>query len=148
METPTWILLGEDDPNDALLTKRALAEAELTQAVVQALDGVEVLDCLKRRGRFSDRTGGNPALVLLDLKMPRLDGLEVLRAIKSDPELRCIPVVVYTASIVPTDMRDAYECGANGYVIKSSDYGQFRKEFKLLGLYWTTVNCASHSCQR
>jgi len=146
MQTPNWILLGEDDANDALLTKRALAEAEMPHEVVQAFDGVEVMDCLRCEGRFARRVPGHPALVLLDLKMPRLDGLEVLRAIKADPGLRCIPVVVYTASIVPTDIKRAYENGANGYVIKSADYTQFRKEFKLLGLYWTTVNCATCMC--
>jgi two-component system, response regulator len=75
-----------------------------------------------------------------------MDGIEVLKAIKTDPDLKCVPVVIYTASIVPTDMRDAYENGANGYVIKSSDYSEFRKEFKLLGLYWTKVNCAAITC--
>jgi CheY-like chemotaxis protein len=146
MIQPTWILLGEDDPNDAILTKRALSEAELVHEVVQAFDGVDVLDCLKRRGRFATRGPGNPALVLLDLKMPRMDGIEVLKAIKTDPDLKCVPVVIYTASIVPTDIRDAYQNGANGYVIKSSDYSEFRKEFKLLGLYWTKVNCAAITC--
>jgi two-component system, response regulator len=141
-----WILLGEDDPNDALLTKRALAEAELPHAVVEAFDGVEVLDCLRRRNRYAGRAPGHPSVVLLDLKMPRMDGIEVLRAIKADPELRCVPVVIYTASVVPEDMRDAYQAGANGYVIKSSDYTQFKKEFKLLGLYWATVNFSAAAC--
>ena len=142
----SWLLLGEDDPYDAVLTKRALAEADLSHSVVHAFDGVEVLDCLKHRGRFAGRKPGHPSVVLLDLKMPRLDGFEVLRAIKSDPELRCIPVVIYTASPVPDDIRAAYEQGANGYVIKSPDYTQFRKEFKLLGLYWATVNYAAKAC--
>ena len=138
--------MGEDDPNDALLTKRALAEAELPHDVVHAFDGVEVLDCLRQRNRFATRPPGHPSLVLLDLKMPRMDGIEVLRAIKSDPALRCVPVVIYTASIIPSDLRNAYEAGANGYVIKSADYTQFRKEFKLLGLYWATVNFSTGAC--
>ena len=143
MEQSDWILLGEDDPNDALLTKRALLEADLPHKVVHARDGVEVIDCLKCRGAFSARLPGNPALVLLDLKMPRLDGQEVLQLIKSDRNLKCIPVVIYTASPIEGDIRRAYESGANGYVIKSADYMQFKKEFKLLGLYWATVNYAT-----
>lgn len=146
MEHRNWILLAEDDRNDAVLTTRALAEAELSQKIIEAHDGVDVLDCLYRRNRFADREPGHPAVVLLDLKMPRMDGLEVLRVIKSDAALRCIPVVVYTASMAPDDMRLAYEAGANGYVIKSSDYTEFRKEFKLLGLYWATVNFSSARC--
>lgn len=146
MQGATWILLAEDDPNDAILTQRALGEAQLPHLVVHAHDGVEVMDCLHRRGRFAGRAPGHPALVLLDLKMPRMDGLEVLRAIKSQPGLRCIPVVIYTASPVPADIRAAYEAGANGYVIKSDNYTQFRKEFKLLGLYWGLVNYAAAAC--
>src|SRR6185369_13838600 len=102
MEAPTWMLLGEDEVNDAILTKRALAESGMLHAIVQAHDGVEVLDCLKRRGRFTTLPPGNPALVLLDLRMPRLDGLEVLQRVRADPMLRCVPIVIYTASAVPS----------------------------------------------
>ncbi len=143
MPSSNWILLGEDNREDMLLTRRALVAVELPYDVMKACDGREVLDCLYRRGRFADRAPGNPAVVLLDLKMPFLDGLETLRVIKGDPELKCIPVVIHTASYSPADIRAAYELGANGYVVKSTDYTQFRKEFKLLGLYWISVNCAA-----
>ncbi|HXG90859.1 MAG TPA: response regulator [Blastocatellia bacterium] len=134
------ILLAEDNPNDVELTLAALAEQNLANEVVVVRDGVEALDYLRRRGRFADRSGGDPVVVLLDLKMPRVDGLEVLREVKSDPELKRIPVVVLTSSREEQDLVSSYSLGVNGYVVKPVAFEKFLEVIKKVGLYWVLTN--------
>jgi CheY-like chemotaxis protein len=140
MKKSKWILLAEDDAPLAELTTLALAPDELACEVAVARDGLEALDCLHGRGQFQSRAGGNPAFVLLDLKMPKLDGLEVLRQIRSDPELKTIPVVMFTSSREITDVRRSYQLGANAYVVKPGDFREFSAVLKCVGEFWAVVN--------
>lgn len=134
------ILLAEDSAQDAELTLNALAEHNITNVVDVARDGAEALDYLYKRGDFAGRQGGNPVLVLLDLKMPRMDGLEVLRAVKSDPQLRTIPVVILTSSREEQDVVRSYELGVNAYVVKPVEFDQFMRAVRDLGLFWLLIN--------
>jgi CheY-like chemotaxis protein len=118
----------------------ALAPEKLECEVIVARDGLEALDCLCRRGDFESRAGGHPEFVLLDLKMPRLDGLEVLRQIKSDAQLKHIPVVMFTSSREAADVIRSYQLGANAYVVKPVDFQEFSAVLELVGRFWTTVN--------
>ncbi|HYC56091.1 MAG TPA: response regulator [Candidatus Binatia bacterium] len=137
---PKLILLGEDDANDAELTTRALDLEQQDESLILLRDGVAVLDYLYRRGVFSGRPPGNPALVLLDLKMPRVNGLDVLRSIKSDPALNAIPVVVLTSSAQHRDIVEAYRLGANAYVVKPVEFERFSETLRLLSAFWIKVN--------
>jgi CheY-like chemotaxis protein len=119
------ILLVEDNPNDVELTLEALAEHNLANEVVVVNDGAEALDYLYRRGKFRMRARGHPAVVLLDLKMPKVDGLEVLQTIKTDEELKTIPVVMLTSSREEKDLVESYKLGVNAYVVKPVDFQQF-----------------------
>jgi CheY-like chemotaxis protein len=134
------ILLAEDNPNDVELTLTALAEFHLANEVVVARDGTEALDYLYRRGSFASRPAGHPAVVLLDLKMPKVDGLEVLRQVKADPNLRSIPIVMVTSSREETDLVKSYELGANAYVVKPVDFQDFVRAVKDLGSFWAVLN--------
>ena len=134
------ILLAEDDPNDVELTLAGLEEHHLANEVVVARDGVEALDYLYRRGQFAERPNGHPVVVLLDLKMPRVDGLEVLRQIKGDPELRIIPVVVLTSSRREQDIVESYDLGVNAYVVKPVEFDKLVAVVKELGLFWVLMN--------
>jgi two-component system response regulator len=135
------ILLVEDDPRDARLTVRELESANLKNKIEVARDGEEALDFLFCRGAYSHRSIGHPpALVLLDLKLPKVDGLQVLREIKESPETRSIPVVVLTSSREEKDMVQSYQLGVNSYIQKPVDFDQFRQTIKTMGLYWLVVN--------
>ena len=134
------ILYAEDSPADVELTLAALEEHHLANEVVAVSDGVEALDYLYRRGEFAGREAGNPAVVLLDLKMPRVDGLEVLRQVKSDPSLRAIPVVIMTSSREERDLVESYRLGVNAYVVKPVDFDQFAAAVKEVGMFWAVVN--------
>jgi len=134
------ILLAEDNANDVELTLAALRENHVINEVVVVRDGAEALDYLYRRNRFADRVGGNPALVLLDLKMPKVDGIEVLRQVKSTPALRTIPVVVLTSSREEQDLVRTYDLGVNAYVVKPIDFHEFMDAVKVLGGFWAVVN--------
>lgn len=134
------ILLAEDNANDIELTMEALGNYNLANDVVVTRDGEETLDYLYRRGRFEKREGGNPAVVLLDLKMPKVDGLEVLRQVKSDPALRTTPVVILTSSREERDVVDSYQHGVNAYVVKPVDFHEFVDAIKELGLFWGIIN--------
>jgi CheY-like chemotaxis protein len=134
------ILLVEDDPRDAELTMAALGEHRLANKVEVVTDGEQALDYLYRRGKFSERENGNPILVLLDLKMPKISGLEVLTAIKADENLRSIPVVVLTSSRETPDLIDCYQQGVNAYVVKPVDFTEFMKAVQQLGIFWAAVN--------
>ena len=134
------ILLVEDDSKDVELTMTALEEYNLTNEVVIATDGAEALDYLHYRGQFQDRPNGNPAVLLLDLKLPKIDGLEVLQHIRSDDKLKMIPVVVLTSSREERDMVASYKLGANAYVVKPVDFHEFVNAIKELGVFWAIIN--------
>jgi CheY-like chemotaxis protein len=130
----------EDDPKDVELSLTALEEYNLANEVVVARDGSEALDYLYRRGSFEGRPSGNPALLLLDLKLPKIDGLEVLQQIRSDNGLKLIPVVVLTSSREEKDMVTSYKLGVNAYVVKPVDFHQFVNAVKELGVFWALIN--------
>ena len=134
------ILIVDDDHNDVELCITALAEKNLANEVVVAEDGVEALDYLYKRGRYSDFDKGNPAVILLDIKMPRMNGIEVLKIIRSDPEFKLIPVIMVTSSREERDLVESYKLGANSYVVKPVDFIQFINAIKVLGQYWAVVN--------
>jgi len=134
------ILIVEDDPKDVELTLTALEEYNLANEVVVTRDGEEALDYLYSRGNFQTRTGENPAVVLLDLKLPKVDGLEVLQQMKSDEKLRMIPVVVLTSSREEKDMVASYKLGVNAYVVKPVDFHEFVNAIKELGIFWAIIN--------
>lgn len=134
------ILLVEDNSHDVELTLSALAENHLANEVVVARDGEEALDFLYRRGHFRLRGEGNPAVVLLDLKLPRVDGLEVLKQLKADPALQSIPVVMLTSSREEQDLVRSYKLGVNAYVVKPVDFADFVQALRELGLFWAVIN--------
>jgi len=140
MQDVKRILLAEDDANDVELTLTALSEYHLGNEVLTVSDGAEALDFLFRQGRYEGRTDGQPAVVLLDVKMPKVGGIEVLRRIKSDPRLKSIPVVMLTSSREETDLVESYELGANAYVVKPVDFHAFAEAVKRLGVFWVLVN--------
>jgi CheY-like chemotaxis protein len=134
------ILLVEDDPKDVELTLEALGEYNLANEVVVARDGEEALDYLYRRGSFEMRAQESPAVLLLDLKLPKINGLEVLQQIKADESLKVIPVVVLTSSREETDMVASYKLGVNAYVVKPVDFHEFVNAIKELGIFWAIIN--------
>lgn len=134
------ILLVEDDPQDVQMTLTALDEHHLANKVAVVENGAEALDYLYSRKKFEGRPGGNPILVLLDNKMPKVSGLEVLKAIKADEQLQMIPVVVLTSSRETSDLVEFYKHGVNAYVVKPVDFGDFMKAIERLGLFWAAVN--------
>ncbi len=134
------ILLVEDDPLDAQLTLRALEAQHLAGQVAVVGDGAEALDYLHRRGKFHLRTGGDPVVVLLDNKMPKVSGLEVLKAIRADERLKSIPVVALTSSRESRDLTSFYEHGVNAYVMKPVGFADFLKAVEKLGVFWAVVN--------
>ena len=140
METVGRILLVEDDPRDVELTMTALEEYNLSNEVVVATDGEEALDYLYHRGKFQRRSDENPAVLLLDLKLPKVDGLEVLETIKADDKLKMIPVVVLTSSREERDMLTSYKLGVNAYVVKPVDFHEFVNAIKELGIFWAIIN--------
>jgi CheY-like chemotaxis protein len=134
------ILLVEDSPNDVELILEALAENRLANEVVVVRDGEEALDYLYRQGVFRRRMEGNPVVVLLDLKLPKVDGLEVLAQLKSDSQLKVVPVVVLTSSYEEQDILRSYNLGVNAYVVKPVDFHEFVGAIKELGLFWAVIN--------
>jgi CheY-like chemotaxis protein len=134
------ILLVEDDPKDVELTLTALEEYNLANEVIVARDGEEALEYLYSRGKFKTRSSDNPAVMLLDLKLPKVDGLEVLKQIKSEEKLRAIPVVVLTSSREQKDMVASYRLGVNAYVVKPVDFHEFVNAIKELGVFWAVIN--------
>lgn len=134
------ILLVEDSPHDVELILTSLAEGHLGNEVVVVRDGEEALDYLYRRGVFRLRMEGNPVVVLLDLKLPKIDGIEVLTQLKSDPRMRVVPVVVLTSSREEPDLSRCYELGANAYVVKPIDFQEFVQSIRQVGLFWAVIN--------
>ena len=140
MNTLHSLLLVEDNPNDVELTLSALSEARLANEIVVANDGEQALDYLFRRGKHAGRTSQNPAVILLDLKMPKVDGHEVLRQIRAEEQLRLTPVVVLTSSREEKDLYSSYDKGANAYVVKPVDFAEFIEAIRKLGVFWALLN--------
>ena len=134
------ILLAEDNPKDVELTIEALAEHNLANNVFVVRDGVETMDYLRREGKYEQRKPGNPAVLLLDIKMPRMDGIEVLRAVRNDPGLKILPVVMLTSSREEQDLIRSYELGVNAYVVKPVDFKDFIEAVKQIGIFWALIN--------
>jgi CheY-like chemotaxis protein len=137
---PKRLLLVDDSPRDRELAIDALNEYRLVNEIVALRDGAEALDYLYRRGEFAARTDEDPAVILLDLKMPRVDGLEVLRQIKGDPRLKLIPVVMMTSSREDQDLVNSYRLGVNAYVVKPLSFHEFIEAIKVLGAFWAVLN--------
>jgi len=134
------ILLVEDSDADAELIIRALRKSNLVNKVVRLRDGVEAIEFVFREGTFSQRRGGQPRLILLDLKMPRLGGIDVLRRLKSDERAKLIPVVVLTSSAEEQDVLDSYKLGVNSYLVKPVEFSAFTGVISQMGLYWAVMN--------
>jgi CheY-like chemotaxis protein len=140
MSTLKRILLVEDNARDVELSLAALAECHLANEVVVMRDGAEALDYLFRRGKFAERPKENPAVILLDLKMPKVDGLEVLNQVKQSADLQMIPIVMLTSSREESDLVASYKGGVNAYIVKPIDFDQFVDAVKQLGLFWAVLN--------
>ena len=135
-----YVLLIDDSPNDVTLTRHALDRYKLANEIVVLRDGAEALDYFYHRGDFVSRNPADPIVVLLDIKMPKVDGIEVLRTMKSDPNLQPIPVVMLTSSREGPDVDECYRLGANAYVVKPVDFQQFTEAIRTLGMFWAVVN--------
>ena len=140
MKTFKRILLAEDDPKDVELTVNALGEHNLANDILIVRDGAEALDYLYRRGAFAQEPNGNPVVILLDLKMPKMDRIQVLRQIKSDKRLQMIPVVVLTSSRESHDLEICYQLGVNAYVVKPVKFADFVEAVKEIGVFWALIN--------
>jgi CheY-like chemotaxis protein len=140
MKTFKRILLAEDDLNDVELTVNALSEHNLANDILVVRDGAEALDYLYRRGAFAQEPAGNPIVILLDLKMPKMDGIQVLRQIKSDKNLQTIPVVILTSSRESQDLQTCYQLGVNAYVVKPVKFSDFIEAVKEIGVFWALIN--------
>ncbi|MDD2467840.1 MAG: response regulator [Desulfobulbus sp.] len=134
------ILLAEDNPNDVELTIEALTEHNLANSVIAVNDGVEVMEYLRCEGNYKQRKKGMPAVLLLDIKMPRMDGIEVLQAIRSDDQLKMLPVVMLTSSREEPDLKKCYALGVNAYVVKPVDFRDFLDAVKHIGIFWALLN--------
>jgi len=134
------ILLAEDNPKDVELTLLALSEHNLANKVIAVRDGVEALEFLRYEGRFKLRTRGFPAVMFLDIKMPRMDGIELLQIIRNDPAFKFLPVVMLTSSREESDLIRSYELGANAFVVKPVNFTQFMDVIKQLGVFWALIN--------
>ena len=134
------ILLVEDNENDIELTINALQDCRLSNEIFPVRDGAEALDYIYRRNAFQDRDDGLPVVILLDLKMPRVDGIEVLRTLKSDPAVRHVPIVMLTSSREERDLVLSYDLGVNAFVVKPVDFQQFVQAVRNLGIFWAVIN--------
>jgi CheY-like chemotaxis protein len=140
-EKEVEILIVEDNPDDAELAIRALKKSHLANNVTHLIDGAEALDFLFGTGQYADRDVNNvPKVILLDLKMPKVNGLEVLQRIKSEPLTKMIPVVILTSSAEDPDIKRSYELGANSYIVKPVEFNNFAKIISELGMYWLVIN--------
>jgi CheY-like chemotaxis protein len=135
-----WILLGEDDPNDARLATMALADFSPAHEIVVVEDGAEVLERIYGQGSGEEHAQESPAVVLLDLKMPKVDGREILTRVKSDPAKKCIPIVMLTSSQREQDVKQCYQLGANGYLVKPIAFQQYKRILHDFAHYWLVVN--------
>ena len=140
MKTFKRILLAEDDLKDVELTVNALNEHNLANDIMVVRDGAEALDYLYRRGAFAQEPDGNPIVILLDLKMPKVDGIQVLRQIKSDKNLQTVPVVILTSSRESQDLQTCYQLGVNAYVVKPVKFSDFVEAVREIGVFWALIN--------
>lgn len=140
MEELRTILLAEDNPKDVELTLEALSEHNLANQVIVVRDGVEAMEFLRCEGKYKLRKPGLPAVLLLDIKMPRMDGIEVLRTVRGDPALKLLPVVMLTSSREEQDLIKSYELGVNAYVVKPVDFKDFIQAVKEIGVFWAIIN--------
>jgi CheY-like chemotaxis protein len=143
---PVAILMADDDADDRMLAREAMIESRLANPFFVVEDGQELMDYLRRTGKYATRYAPRPGLILLDLNMPRMDGREALRAIKSDPELRCIPVVVLTTSKTEEDVLRSYNLGANSFITKPVTFERLVEIVSALGLYWLNIVQLPASC--
>lgn len=134
------VLLVEDNPNDVEMTLEAFAECHLANEITVVRDGQEALDFLFRQGNYANRINGQPAVILLDLKLPKVDGMEVLRRIRADDKLKLTPVVIMTSSREERDVAEGYQLGVNAYVVKPLDFPHFVEAVKGLGIFWAIIN--------
>jgi CheY-like chemotaxis protein len=134
------ILIVDDSPNDVELTIKALKKNNLANEIDVAEDGEEALDYLYKRGKFTGRENVNPAVIIMDIKMPKVNGIEVLKHIRSNPEFKLIPVIMLTSSGEEKDLVESYKLGANAYVVKPVDITQFIEAIKVLGQFWAVIN--------
>jgi len=134
------ILFAEDNPRDVELTLEALGDHNRANNVIVVRDGVETMEYLRREGKYKQRKTGNPAVLLLDIKMPRMDGIEVLRAIRNDNKLKMLPVVMLTSSREEQDLIKSYELGVNAYVVKPVDFKDFIEAVRQVGIFWAVIN--------
>ncbi|HEX5364535.1 MAG TPA: response regulator [Gallionella sp.] len=146
MKALARILLVEDNPNDVEMTLDAFNECNLANEVVVVKDGQEALDYLQCQGGFASRLHGNPAVILLDLKLPKIDGMQVLRRIRADEELKLIPVVIMTSSREERDVAEGYRLGVNAYVVKPVEFSDFVDAVKGLGVFWAVLNQPPLGC--
>lgn len=140
MEELRTILFAEDNPKDVELTLEALSEHNLANQVVVVRDGVETMEYLRCEAKYKLRKSGLPAVLLLDIKMPRMDGIEVLRTVRGDPALRILPIVILTSSREEQDLIKSYELGVNAYVVKPVDFKDFIQAVKEIGVFWAVIN--------
>ena len=140
MSTLRPILLVDDSPRDLELAMNALSLCKLKNDIVPLRDGVEALDWLNQRGEYAQRESGPPAVILLDLKMPRMDGLEVLREMRDAPRLKYVPVVIMTSSREEQDLIRSYQLGVNAYIVKPVDFAEFVEAVRQAGLFWAVLN--------
>jgi CheY-like chemotaxis protein len=140
MKSSKRILLAEDDPRDVELIINALSAQNLANDVLIVRDGVETLNYLYRRGSFANEPAGNPVVILLDLKMPKIDGIQVLRQIKTDQKLQTIPVVILTSSRESRDLETCYQLGVNAYVVKPVKFDEFVNAVRQVGMFWVLIN--------
>lgn len=136
------ILYAEDNPADAELTLHTLKDRKIANNIVWVQDGAEALDFIRQRGKYANRSAGMPRVILLDLKMPKVDGLDVLKAIKADPSTQAIPVIMMTSSHEESDLVKSYKLGVNSYIVKPVDFDKFAQVIEEVGLYWLVSNKA------
>ena len=148
MDNLGHILLADDSENDVELAQRALAQYKLANDIVVVRDGAEALDYLRCQGSYSERSPLHPMVVLLDIKMPKMSGIEVLAEIKADPYLAHIPVVMLTSTRQGPDVDECYHLGANAYVVKPVDFEQFAEAVKTIGKFWAVLNERPHSVSK
>lgn len=136
----TDVLLVEDNPNDALLAIRSLKESKLANEIVHLKDGQQAIDYLFRQDQYRERKGLLPKVILLDLKLPKVNGLEVLKALRANPETKLVPIVILTSSQIESDLIESYKLGANSYIVKPVEFENFSKSIREVGLYWLILN--------
>lgn len=136
----TDVLLVEDNPNDALLAIRSLKESKLANEIVHLKDGQQAIDYLLRQDQYRGRKGLLPKVILLDLKLPKVNGLEVLKALRANPETKLVPIVILTSSQIESDLIESYKLGANSYIVKPVEFENFSKSIREVGLYWLILN--------